>query len=252
MTQRATLIGQSLRLSTLAVAIVGSFCMSAQPKPSAAIPATAPTQSVSDLPSAHPAVTESTPRGKAHTTWSDGKLTVIAGGSALPEILQQVARATGMKITGGVPDERVFGTYGPGSVQAVMGQLFEGLSINMMLINGSATSPKELVLTARTGAVSPPQVREISNESDDPGPSRMPPFNQEPGRTFTSRQPRAQGPSGPNGPTPTQDEAPAVPEDNTADGGADQQSSPNGVRTPEQIFEELRKRQQQQQGEPTE
>ncbi|AFL87860.1 hypothetical protein Terro_1553 [Terriglobus roseus DSM 18391] len=258
MTQRSTLIRRSLRLTAFAVSTVSAAAFAAQAKPSAAIPATAPTQSVSDLPSARPAVKESTPRGEAQVTWNGGKLTVNAGGSALPEILQQIARQTGMKITGGVPDERVFGTYGPGSVQAVMSQLFDGLAINMMLVNGNATTPKELVLTTRTGAASPPQVREVSNDEDfRRTPSPGIPIVQRPGRTFGSRELSDPNPNGPGGQPPMPDGTGgatpnSTPPDTTTDpaAGADQQQSPNGVRTPEQIFEELRRRQQQQQNEP--
>jgi hypothetical protein len=271
MTQRDNLIGRSLRLSALAAYLAAVPSLVAQAKPSAAIPATAPTQSVSDLPSAHPAVRESTPRGESHINWNGSKLTVNAGGDALPEILQRIARETGMKITGGVPDERVFGTYGPGSVQMVMGQLFDGLAINMMLINGSETTPKELVLTARSGAASPPQVRQVSND-DESSPRRsnpMMPVGQQPARGFGSQPPRGQGPGGQaqgeqGGPPPNNDGSDdlpstpasattAVPNNTAADTnsppatGADQEQSPNGVRTPEQIFEELRKRQQEQQ-----
>ena len=276
MPQRDTLTGRTFRsgIFALCAAVVPSL-MTGQAKPSAAIPATAPTQSVSDLPSAHPAIVESTPRGESHITWNGANLTVNAGGSALPEIVQQIARETGMKITGGVPDERVFGTYGPAPVQVVMGELFDGLAINMMLVNGTETTPKELVLTTRSGAATPPQVRQVSNDDDRSRRRSGPitPAGQQPGRGFGPQQQRSQAPGGPgatpgNGspnsdstgntggppPTPAGNAAPGA--DNgsstnnaTPDSTAttDQQQSPNGVRTPEQIFEELRKRQQQQQ-----
>ncbi|SEC56227.1 hypothetical protein [Terriglobus roseus] len=270
MTQRDKLIGQSFRLAAIAASLVGASPLTAQAKPSAAIPATAPTQSVSDLPSAHPAATGSSPRGESHISWNGSSLTVDAAGDALPEILQQIARETGMKITGGVPDERVFGNYGPGSVQTVMGQLFDGLSINMMLINGSETSPKELVLTARTGSASPPQVRQVTNDDDRFRRRSNPvmPASLPTSRSFGPQGPRGATPSGPGGPPSDGDGSggpgypPPMPagsasSDNstpatgttsdstsTPAAGTDQQQSPNGARTPEQIFEELRKRQQ--------
>ena len=272
MPQRDTLTGRTILsgIFALCAAVVPSL-VTAQAKPSAAIPATAPTQSVSDLPSAHPAIVESTPRGESHVTWNGANLTVNAGGSALPEIVQQIARETGMKITGGVPDERVFGTYGPAPVQVVMGELFDGLAINMMLVNGTETTPKELVLTTRSGAATPPQVRQVSND-DDRSRRRSNPIQpasqqQNPGPGLPQQHGQAPGGPGapPNNPASSNGDTNAGTSPSPASGAAtgnsstatgstatpaaatDQQQSPNGVRTPEQIFEELRKRQQQQQ-----
>ena len=78
---------------------------SAQAKPSAAIPATSPTQSA---PTATP--TAVAPRaGAATVQWNGSSLSIRGNGSNLATVLREVARETGMKITGGVPDEQVFG-----------------------------------------------------------------------------------------------------------------------------------------------
>jgi hypothetical protein len=235
------------------LAIIGSGLLSlhaaAQNKPSAAIPATAPTQSVSDLPSAHPPTAAPASRGKSKVTWTGAELTIDAGGDSLPDILRQIAVATGMKITGGVPDERVFGIYGPSSVQAIMAQLFDGLSINMMLVNGTETVPKTLVLTTRSGAASPPSTRQVSVSEEDRLPMRRGGFNQPAGPPQQSFGPPPQPPAGstpgfqpPNTPDNASDSGSAgVPND------SDQQP---GARTPEQIFEELKRRQQQQSSAP--
>lgn len=124
-----------------------------------AIPATAPTQSVSDLPSARPATApdrQRTPPGANAVQWDGAAMTIHASGEDLPGIVTEVARATGLKVTGGVPDERVFGVYGPGPVQQVLADLFNGLYVNLLLVNGAPTQPKELILTPRTGGPTPP------------------------------------------------------------------------------------------------
>lgn len=171
-------------------------------------------------------------------------LAVSGGGDSLRNILRQVARATGMKVTGGVPDEQVFGSYGPAPVQAVLASLFNGLSVNMLLVNDSPTKPKELLLTARTGGASPPSQAQPLAATDDPADVNM--VQPRPGRHTSPEsfsQPPAQIQPATNG------AGPAVPLNDTgisntpatnADG---QPESPNGVRTPEQIFDELRKRQ---------
>ena len=206
----------------------------------ASIPATSPTQSVSDLPSARPAVQPArttapttTPTGAVQ--WDGAVLTLHASGEDLPALLTEVARATGMKVTGGVPDERVFGIYGPGPVQQVLADLFDGLYVNLLLVNGTAVQPKELILTPRTGGATPPSpARSIEaftqpNHFDRPYRGTPPP-----GLSQAPQQPAGIAPAG----------APADTSAATPDANG-QPQSPNGVRTPEQIFEELRKRQQQ-------
>ena len=210
-----------------------------------AIPATAPTQSVSDLPSARPATVPYQARtavGATAVQWDGASLTIHASGEDLPGILIQVARLTGLKVTGGVPDERVFGIYGPGPVQGVLAGLFDGLYVNLLLVNGTATRPKELILTPRTGGATPPSpARSIAYE---PPPQRN-------DRPYRGTPPPGLG-LAPQQPLPPA-VAPAPAENANTNSTPDangQPQSPNGVRTPEQIFEELRKRQQQAQQGP--
>jgi hypothetical protein len=217
-----------------------------------AIPATAPTQSVSDLPSAHPTVATNLVQAST-VTWDGSRLTIEANGEPMPELLGRVAHETGMKVTGGVPDERVYGKYGPAPVQVVLGNLFDGLAINMMLVNATPTRPKELLLTVRSGAATPPSTRQVTQNYQPPPiqPQTIQPI----------QSPPQGGPQRPNDQTGQSVGVPppALPPANntasTSTGNTDsstssntdssQPQSPNGVKTPEQIFEELRKRQQQ-------
>jgi hypothetical protein len=236
------------RLVLVIPATLLALPLTAQGKPSAAIPAMAPTQSVSDLPSAHPGLTTSVE--EANVVWTGSALTIKANGDSLRNILRAVSQATGMKITGGVPEEQVFGSYGPGTVQDVLPQLFDGIAVNMMLVNDGAVRPRELVLTQRTGSVTPPQTRPIADE--DQG------FRRRRAGFGSPLQNAAQPQQPPQQAAPTQLPAQQAPAAATAQPSADsaaqpapstdangQPQSPNGVRTPEQIFEELRKRQQQ-------
>lgn len=187
----------------------------------AQIPATSPTQSsVSQLPSAQPRTAQqpaAPPLGAPLVLWTNGNLTIQGKGNTLAIILREVTRATGMKVTGGIPDERVFAGYGPGTASDVIAQLFDGIRINVLLLNSAASKPTELILTARQGGVSPPIATAAPLiDSDDPSLGTVP----------VRVQQR-------NLPPPT-DAAPAA-----------QPSSPNAVRTPQDIFDELRRRQQQ-------
>ncbi|WP_047487003.1 hypothetical protein [Terriglobus sp. TAA 43] len=264
-----------MRSTAITIFLVCAPILGAQTTPVAAIPASAPTQSVSDLPSARPNAVATVPGAASKVTWDGSRLTVEASGEAMPELLGRVAHETGMKITGGIPDERVYGKYGPASVQTVLAQLFDGLAINMMLVNETATKPKELLLTVRTGAATPPSTRQVATDYPQyrPTPVRtspppMPPAN--PTRPPQQTPPTQHAEQAPiNGSQPAFPPLAPPPADNTAftnngntepttsttsnttDNGASttdsgQPQSPNGVKTPEQIFEELRKRQQQQ------
>jgi len=241
-----------------ALLLLCAHSLAAQAKSSAAIPSTAPTQSVSDLPSAHPVATTNLGQ-PSNVTWDGSRLTIEANGEPMPELLGRVAHETGMKITGGVPDERIYGKYGPAPVQVVLGDLFDGLAINMMLVNATPTKPKELLLTVRSGAPTPPSTRQVV---DNYQPQRQ-------SQPIQAIQPPSQPPQGlpqqrPNNQAgqsafPTLAPPPANNTAFTNNGNADtsagttsnssadstQPQSPNGVKTPEQIFEELRKRQQQ-------
>ena len=227
---------------TLVVAAGAQGKPSAAMPATAAIPATAPTQSVSNLPSAQP---QGAANGQSSVAWNGRTLAVTGGGDSLRNILRQVARATGMKVTGGVPDEPVFGSYGPAPVQQVLASLFNGLSVNMLLVNDSPTKPKELLLSARTGGATPPSQSQPLTTMDDPAEVNF--AQPRPGRhtspdSFTQAPPQVQ--------PATSEAGPAVPLNDAGISGAPatsasgQPESPNGVRTPEQIFDELRQRQQ--------
>jgi len=225
-------------------------------------PVASPAPSVSNLPSAQPQAATA-PVNPTRIQWDGTRLLIDANGESMPEILGRMSKEIGMTITGGVPDERVYGKYGPAPVQTVLSELFAGLSVNMMLVNESPTQPKQLILTPRTGGATPPSTRPA-----------VAGYTQQPARTSSPLQPvssfRPQPTDNPTAMPPAPVEAPpmaaipatndnaAQPDANTSDttptdsnsSDSAQPQSPNGVRTPEQIFEELRKRMQQNSQQP--
>jgi hypothetical protein len=163
------------------------------------------------------------PRQPAHVAYANGELTVTASNSSLNQILRDIARETGMKITGGVADERVFGQYGPAAPSKVLNALLDGTGSNMILVHATAATPAELVLTPRQGGATPPNPNAFH---EDPLPPPRPQYPITP-------QPEGNPRSGP-------------PE-------AEPGRSPNEVKTPQQIYEQLermRQQQQQQQSNP--
>ncbi len=81
---------------------------------------------------------------------------IRADNSSLNQILRSISHITGLKITGGVEEQRVFGTYGPGTLSTILATLLDGTGANILLLGGSADTPPELVLTPRAGGPEPP------------------------------------------------------------------------------------------------
>jgi len=159
------------------------------------------------------------PAQEAKITFDINRLSIHADNSSLTGILRQVASSSGMKVEGLSGDERVFGTFGPGAPRDVLADLLNGTAYNVALIgdldNGA---PRELVLTPTThGAAAPAPAPQANpddgneQESQDVQPQPPPDVPQQPATAQT----------------------PATP----------------GVRTPQQLFEQLqRMRQGQGQG----
>lgn len=168
---------------------------------------------------AQQAPTASPPQQPAHVTYANGQLTVAANNSSLNQILHDVARETGMKITGGVTDERVFGQYGPAAPSKVLGELLDGTGTNILLVHATTAAPAELVLTPRQGGPTPPNPN--AYREDPPPPPERPQY------PIITPQPE----------TNRREGAP------NAEGGR----SPNDVKTPQQIYEQLERMRQEQQ-----
>jgi hypothetical protein len=181
------------------------------------------------------------PAHRADVTYTSGTLSVSASNSSLNQILRDISRQTGIKITGGVTDERVFGQYGPGAPAQILASLLDGTGSNMLLIHADASTPGELILTPRQGGPTPPNPNAPGFEDE---PEYHNPSNVE--APQPAARPAAQPPSQtvPAATTPSGTGIPAA-------SGTDQPTSPNGVKTPQQIYEQIMRMRQQQQQPPT-
>jgi hypothetical protein len=118
----------------------------------------------------------------AEVTYANGLLTVAADDSSLNQILQEIARQTGMKVTGSVSDERVFGRYGPSTPARVLASLLDGTGSNMLLRETASSAPAELILTPREGGATPPQTAPPDSAASGPAPGPTPVWAASPGR----------------------------------------------------------------------
>ena len=89
-------------------------------------------------------------------TFNGGQLRIVGDGETLNQILSEIVGRTGMRVLGPIPDERVYGTYGPASPAVVLAGLLQGTGTNMLMRQPSSGAPGILVLSVRTGEATPP------------------------------------------------------------------------------------------------
>ena len=235
-----------LRFAPIRFAAVTSLAFSASLPAQAPHPAQPPaeTQTSSTL-RATPATTPEQPPvpltpaqrppKRAQVTYVDGTLSISADNSSLNQILRQISTDTGMKITGGVSDERVFGQYGPDNPAQVLAELLNGTGSNMILVHRDGPAPAELILTPRQGGPTPPNPNATAfndrpEPEDTPNQAIQPPQFAPPPPANTAIPPANPG-------VPAQ----------ASPANSSQPESPNGVKTPQQIYEQLQRLRQQQQ-----
>jgi hypothetical protein len=222
-----------------------------------AIPAYAQSPS-SPSPSQIPATPATAPQpqpaapNRPQITYIDHKLTVHADNSSLNQILHEISQLTGITITGGVSEERVFGSYGPGSLSQVLNELLDGTSSNMLFVSSIGNKPGELILTPRTGGPTPPNPNAMRfNESADADNSPVNP--PEPPDESSTQTPTSTAPAPAAAPQPAAQTNSGNGNNTTATPATSSdpnQQSPGGVKTPQQIFDQLMKLRQQQHPQP--
>ena len=157
------------------------------------------------------------PAHDALVTFAGGHLLIHAENASLAAILQQVGAQSGMKVSGLGSDERVFGTFGPGTPPDVLADLLNGTAYDLVLIGSTSYgAPRELILTpSRGGAAAPPPALAAA-------PQNRP-------------EEAASEPESPDGPPPQPDVPPPA------------SAVPPGIRTPQQLFQQLQQMRQAQQ-----
>jgi len=184
-------------------------------------------------------------------TFENNQLTIVAPNSTLADILRAVRKQTGADIEVPAAPERVVTHLGPGPAREVLADLLNGSRFNYVLL-GSPSNEAALtrvVLVAKSG------VQEMAPNPNPVARNTPPPPGQvPPGQTVDTPEPD---------PSPEASEAEATDDNgNNADDNADQQPAEaeqtppqdqqqNGVKTPQQMLQEMQQRQlqmQQQQG----
>lgn len=184
-------------------------------KPSPAVPVAPPS----------PVPVLSQPAGPATITLAAGQLSIKANNSNLSDILNQIAKAGGMKVeglqSGGNGDERIFGSYGPGAPRKVLSELLDGSGFNVIMLGKTpAGTPKSLSLSPRApGGLPNPPAQSAAAQDQNYRENYMP--------------------------QPT-----AYPQPQRAAPYSTVKPPRNGIRTPQEILQELEQMRRQQSQQP--
>ncbi len=201
-------------------------------------------------------------------TFTAGQLTISAPNSTLADILSAVRMRTGTKVDfpPSASQERVALQLGPGTPRDVLAQLLHGSPFDYILL-GSDQDPNavtEILLTRREGAAA----TATAGNRPNPAPNQPEPADDEADADANTAQPtmpvvapRGAPPGVPAQPQPQEQPLAGppmmqqVPEQNmpAAQPGPATlpgQDSPQQVKTPEQLLQELQKMQQQNQQRP--
>ena len=272
-------------LAALAM-VFATPCLHAQALPSMQ-PTSLPVNNAMPAPingAAMPGTLASNSPHRAHVTFAAGEVDVRADDSSLNQILRAISHATGLKITGGVADQRVFGNYGPAPLSTVLATLLDGTGTNILFMAGDADNAPRLMLTPRGGGATPPSPESpVYAAYDEPTPIAPQPVRINVATPSTAAPATAtSGPAGPvsiaqplnnvNGspsntsptastlptthsvpldsiPTPstTPSTSGIVDAPNPPPATSTAGSAPAGTLTPEMVYQELLKRQQQKQ-----
>ena len=187
----------------------------------------------------------------AQVTYSNGQLTILAQNATLSQVLRSVQSLTGASIDmpAGASSERVVGQLGPGQPRDVLNSLLNGSKFNYIIlgVNGNPGAVQKVILTTPKPATpvntaqnnNPPPPDEPQDEENygEPEPQPQPAtpvppqFRHRP--NMPGRMPETFNQPQPPQPQPTPDTS--------------NENAQPGVKTPEQLLQDLQQMQQQQQ-----
>jgi hypothetical protein len=185
------------------------------------------------------------PPNPARVTMRDGLLTIDANNSTLADVLTGVRRETkaAIDLPPGATAERVVANLGPGTPQNVLTALLNGSRFDYIIL-GSQDQPdavQRVILRAKSGPEAAPGAVAVAQRPPNANVQAPPPDDGE-----DQAPPTEEVPDENNQQPPQQEIDNEQQQGQQGQPGQQQQQQP-GVKTPEQLLEELRQMQQQQQ-----
>jgi len=165
--------------------------------------------------------------------WDSHGLRIEAANSSLQQILGDVSTDTGAKVEGLRSDQRIFGTYGPGSARDVLSQLLDGTGYNVLMIGDQgAGTPRQIVLSAQPKGPAP-----MNNSRDTTSEEEYEAEQQQEQQLQLQQMQQQQ----------MQQAQPPEPQNNRGSGFQRPEEPGGPPRTPQQIIQQMQQLQQQQQ-----
>jgi hypothetical protein len=187
-------------------------------------------------------------------SYVNGQLLINAKNSTLSDVLKAVEKDTGatFDISSGDTSERVVGRIGPGTPRDVMAELLNGSHFNYVMLSpiGNPSALSKVLLTPRskggagqtyTAQQQPPQTFQQPMQIS-PGLPIQQQVQQNPAAEESSDNGDA---AEENADNQNQDQLENQPETQDASQAVQAPQQPPGVKTPEQLLQELRQQQQQ-------
>lgn len=177
-----------------------------------------------------------------HVAYQNGQLSINAHNATLSQVLRAVQAQTGasMDIPSGASGERVVADLGPGRPRDVLATLLNGSHFNYVILGmpGGGGGVQKVILTNRqSGGVN--NAVQANNVQQQPAPPEDDGQEEETSTTYPDSDIPTNSPLVPGQPQRPMDQPP--PADNN------DPTQQNGVKTPEQLLQELQRMQQQQQ-----
>jgi hypothetical protein len=200
-----------------------------------------------------PLTPEQMPPTPPHITYQNGLLTIDARNATLSQVLRSVQGQTGASIEmpSSAANERVMMQLGPGRPRDVLNTLLNGSRFNYIIL-GMTDNPggvQKIILTTRQNA--PTAVNTAQNNGPGPGPQQYQQADDPPEEDLAPPDPEADNPpESPQVPPPPGRFRPGqvpIRSPDTNEPPQDNGNQPTGVKTPEQLLQELQNMQQQQQ-----
>jgi hypothetical protein len=182
---------------------------------------------------------DSVPASQPQVSYQNGQLSIVAPNSTLGDILRAVRKQTAAEMD--IPSnatERVVTHLGPGPARDVMAELLNGSRFNYVLLGSQSDANllTRVVLVAKSGA-------------DTPGPNPNPQAGQ-PGLNQPPNTTMPQDAANVQAEPEQQDAAEETPEENQDQANEVEQPAPPeapGIKTPQQLLQEMQQRQLQMQ-----
>jgi hypothetical protein len=214
-----------------------------------AVKAVAPPPAPVPVPPPPPAYPVHNPAVPPEVSYVNGQLLIDAKNSTLSDVLKAVEKDTGatFDISSGDTSERVVGRIGPGTPRDVMAELLNGSHFNYVMLSpiGNPSALSKVLLTPRskggqtyTAQQQPPQTFQQ--------PMQISPALQVQQQNAAAEESADNGDNADeNADNQNQDPSENQPETPDSAQAVQAPQQPAGVKTPEQLLQELRQQQQQ-------